>query len=86
MNDSAPTAVSFVEMVSVSTIADHWHWYKLTGVMRHICVSGPVRCMSLSPYVTCDITHVTTIDDLSNNQWLHHIMYYVYKPMPMRLI
>ena len=32
-----------VETVSVSAIADHRHRYKLTGVTRYVCVSGPVR-------------------------------------------
>ena len=35
-----------VETVSVSAIADHWHWYKLTRVMLYECVSGPVRHMT----------------------------------------
>ena len=57
-----------VEMVSVSVIADHRHQYKLTRVTRYICVSGLVRCMSLSPHVTCDVTHVTMISHPSDNQ------------------
>ena len=61
-------------MVSVSTITNHWHWYKLTGVTQYVCVSGLVRRMSLLPYVTCDITHMTMINHLSNNQWLRHII------------
>ena len=61
-----------VETVSVSAIADHWHRYKLTGVTRYVCVSSPVRRMSLSPYVTCDITHVMMISHPSDNQWLCH--------------
>ena len=61
-----------VETVSVSAIADHRHWYKLTGVTRYVCVSGPVRRMSLSPYVTCDVTHVTMISHPSDDQWLRH--------------
>ena len=63
-----------VETVSVSIIADYRHWYKLTGVTRYICVSGLVRHMSLSPYVTCDVTHMTMISHQSDNQWLHHII------------
>ena len=61
-----------VETVSASVIANHWHWYKLTGAMRYICVSGLVRCMSLSPYVTCDVTHVMMISHPSDDQWLRH--------------
>ena len=37
-----------VEMVSVSVIADHRHWYKLTGDTQYIFVSSLVRHMSLS--------------------------------------
>ena len=61
-----------VETVSVSAIANHRHRYKLTGVMRYVCVSGPVRRMSLSPHVTCDVTHMTMISHPSDNQWLRH--------------
>ena len=61
-----------VETVSVSAIADYRHRYKLTGVTRYVCVSGPVRRMSLSLHVTCDITHVTMISHPSDDQWLRH--------------
>ena len=43
-----------VETVSASAIADHQHRYKLTGVTQYVCVSSPVRRMSLSLHVTCD--------------------------------
>ena len=61
-----------VETVSVSAIANHRHRYKLTGVTQYICVSGLVRRMSLSLYVTCDVTHVTMISHPSDDQWLCH--------------
>ena len=69
-----PTHLSFlpVETVSESMIADHRHRYKLTRVTRYVCVSSPVRRMSLSLYVTCDITRVTMISHPSDDQWLRH--------------
>ena len=61
-----------VETVSVSAIANYRYQYKLTRVMRYVCVSGLVRRMSLSLSVTCDVTHVTMISHPSDDQWLRH--------------
>jgi hypothetical protein len=84
-----------VETVSVRATADHRHRYKLTGVTRYVCVSGPVRRMSLSPHVTYYVTHVTMISHPSDDQWLRSrciavtvtlCTLYIYAPCNMRLI
>ena len=87
--------LSSIKMVCVCAIADHRHQYKLTGVTRYICVSSPVRCMSLSPHMTYGVTHVTMISHLSDNQWLRSCCIavtvtlctlYIYAPCIMCLI
>ena len=75
VHDAQGSTIKCVEMVRVCAIADHRHRYKLTGVTRYVCVSGPVRCMSLSHHVTYDITHVMMISHPSDDQvaWSHCI-------------
>ena len=76
-----------VETVHVCAIADHRHRYKLTGVTRYVCVSGPVRRMSLSPHVTM-ISHQTGPSGglVTLYSCDSHVYRIVYIPMPMRLI
>ena len=83
-----------VKAAFLTAIANHQHRYKLIRGMRYKRVSGLVRCMFLLPHMTCDITHVTMISHLSDDQWLRSCCIAVtvmlctlyINPCPMHLI